>query len=59
MTKLQEMKKHLRPGQAYRREDLARWSNAVDRHLRQLVEDGTLKEAFRRPLLISCQHCIR
>ena len=44
MTKLQEMKKHLRPGQVYRREDLARWSNAVDRHLRQLVEDGTLKK---------------
>ena len=30
------------PGQVYRREDLARWSNAVDRHLRQLVEEGTL-----------------
>jgi hypothetical protein len=42
MTKLQELKKHLRPGQVYRREDLARWSNAVDRHLKQLVEDGTL-----------------
>jgi len=42
MTKLQELKKHLRPGRVYRREDLARWSNAVDRHLKQLVEDGTL-----------------
>ena len=42
MTKLQELRKHLRPGKVYRREDLARWSNAVDRHLRQLVEDGTL-----------------
>lgn len=42
MTKLQEFKKHLRPGQVYRREHLARWSNAVDRHLKQLVEDGTL-----------------
>lgn len=42
MTKLQELKKHLRPGKVYRREDLARWSNAVDRHLRQLVNDGTL-----------------
>ena len=42
MTKLQELKKHLRPGQVYRREDLARWSNAVDRHLKQLVNDGTL-----------------
>ncbi len=42
MTKLQELKKHLRPGQVYRREDLARWSNAVDRHLKQLVKEGTL-----------------
>ena len=42
MTKLDELKKRLRPGQVYRREDLARWSNAVDRHLKQLVEEGTL-----------------
>jgi hypothetical protein len=42
MTKLQDLKAHLRPGQVYRREDLARWSNAVDRHLKQLVSDGTL-----------------
>jgi hypothetical protein len=42
MTKRRELKKHLRPGQVYRREDMARWSNAVDRHLKQLLEDGTL-----------------
>jgi hypothetical protein len=42
MTKLQELKRHLRPGEVYRREDLARWSSAVDRHLKQLVADGTL-----------------
>jgi hypothetical protein len=42
MTKLQELKAHLKPGQVYRREDLARWSNAVDRHLKQLVSEGTL-----------------
>jgi hypothetical protein len=42
MTKLQELKKHLRPGQVYRREDLARWSHAVDRHLKQLLEERTL-----------------
>ena len=42
MTKLKALKKHLRPGQVYRREDLAHWSNAVDRHLKQLVSDGTL-----------------
>jgi hypothetical protein len=42
MTRLQQLKQHLRPGAVYRREDLARWSNAVDRHLKQLVRDGTL-----------------
>src|SRR5258708_22545699 len=42
MTKLDELKKRLRPGQVYRRDDVARWSNAVDRHLKQLVEEGTL-----------------
>jgi hypothetical protein len=42
MTKAEALKRHLRPGAVYRREDLARWSNAVDRHLKQLVADGTL-----------------
>jgi hypothetical protein len=42
MTKLQALKKHLRPGQVYRREDLVRWSKAVDRHLKQLQDEGTL-----------------
>jgi len=44
MTKLQEIKKRLRPGEVYRRQDLARWSNAVDRHIKQLLEDGTLRK---------------
>lgn len=39
---LEELKKQLGPGQVYRREDLAKWSNAVDRHLKQLLADGTL-----------------
>lgn len=42
MAKAQELKKHLRPGRVYRRQDLARWSNAVDRHVKQLVDEGTL-----------------
>jgi len=42
MSALNELKKHLRPGQVYRRADLLPWSNAVDRHLKQLVEEGTL-----------------
>lgn len=42
MPKLDDLKNRLRPGQVYRRADLARWSSAVDRHLRQLVEAGDL-----------------
>ncbi|MDE3037841.1 MAG: hypothetical protein KGJ21_05285 [Pseudomonadota bacterium] len=42
MKKLQELKRHLRPGQVYRREDLGKWSTSVDRHLKQLVESGEL-----------------
>ena len=34
----------LRAGRVYRREDLARVSNAVDRHLRELVAGGVLKK---------------
>ena len=40
MSALSDLKRHLRPGQVYRRKDLARWSNAVDRHVRQLVDEG-------------------
>lgn len=42
MSALNKLKQHLRPGQVYRRADLLPWSNAVDRHLKQLVEEGTL-----------------
>ena len=42
MSAVNELQRHLRPGQVYRRADLLPWSNAVDRHLRQLVEEGTL-----------------
>jgi hypothetical protein len=42
MTKLNDLKAHLRPGQVYRRGDLAKWSRSVDRHLKQLVESGVL-----------------
>lgn len=37
-----ELKKHLRPGQVYRRSDLKQWSNAVDRHVQELVSSGVL-----------------
>lgn len=39
-----ELARKLRPGQVYRRKDLARWSTAVDRHLRQLVAKGRLEK---------------
>jgi hypothetical protein len=42
VKKLQELSKHLRPGRVYRREALLRWSTAVDRHLKQLLEMGKL-----------------
>jgi hypothetical protein len=44
MSKLQELKQHLRAGEVYRREQLARWSSAVDRHLRMLVAQGELRK---------------
>jgi hypothetical protein len=44
MTKLNQLKKRLKPGRAYRREELVRWSTSVDRHLKQLVEEGVLKK---------------
>jgi len=42
MKKVEELKEKLEPGQVYQRKGLARWSNAVDRHLKQLLDDGTL-----------------
>jgi hypothetical protein len=44
MTKLEALKRHLKPGHAYRRAELARWSTSVDRHLKQLVGSGALKK---------------
>jgi hypothetical protein len=42
MAKVEEFKKRLRPGRVYRRGELTQWSKAVDRHIRQLVDEGTL-----------------
>jgi len=44
MAKLDELKKHLKRGHVYRRNDLGRWSKSVDRHLGSLVDDGTLQK---------------
>ncbi|MFT0892734.1 hypothetical protein [Pseudochelatococcus sp. G4_1912] len=37
MSKLDELRKHLKPGGVYRRENLAQWSTAVDRHIKELL----------------------
>lgn len=42
-----DLKKHLQQGQVYRREDLAKWSGSVDRHLGLLVKEGTLQKLSR------------
>ncbi|GGZ20199.1 hypothetical protein GCM10007049_10940 [Echinicola pacifica] len=44
MSTLNNLRKRLRRGRVYRRADLERWSNSVDRHLGQLVDDGTLQK---------------
>lgn len=44
VSSLAELKRHLRPGQVYRRADLMRWSASVDRHLHQLVQEGRLEK---------------
>jgi Family of unknown function (DUF6088) len=42
MTALKEIRDHLNPGQVYRRADIEKWSNAVDRHLSQLQKEKNL-----------------
>jgi hypothetical protein len=44
MKRLEHLKKHLKPGTVYRRADLTKWSKSVDRHARELVEEGVLKK---------------
>ncbi len=44
--KAEELKKHLKKGEVYRRSDLAKWSNAVDRHLDILEAEGALHKLF-------------
>lgn len=44
MNRLDQLKKHLKPGGVYRRADLMKWSKSVDRHARELVNTGFLKK---------------
>lgn len=41
---LDQLKTHLRTGRVYRREEFLQWSNAVDRHLKSLTNEGVLKK---------------
>ena len=41
---LEQLRRHLRPGRVYRREDLLPWSRSVDRHLKELTIDGTFQK---------------
>ena len=44
MLKVKEFKKQLKQGAVYRRSDLTAFSNAVDRHVQELVAEGTLQK---------------
>jgi len=44
MKQLERLKKHLKAGNVYRRADLEKWSKSVDRHLRELVNEGFLQK---------------
>lgn len=44
MDKLGALKSNLKRGRVYRRTELSKWSNAVDRHIHDLVHEGTLKK---------------
>lgn len=44
MSKSDELKNHLRKGNIYKREELQKWSNSIDRHLSELTAEGILKK---------------
>ena len=44
MAQLDQLKKHLRKGDIYRRSELANWSKSVDRHIGELLKEGTLEQ---------------
>jgi hypothetical protein len=44
MKKSDTLRKQLKPGKVYRRGDLSQWSTSVDRHLAQLVDEGSVKK---------------
>jgi len=44
MKAYENVKSHLQPGTVYRRAELLQWSNAVDRHLNEMVDNKIIKK---------------
>lgn len=44
MSRLSKFKAQLKAGKVYRRSELSEWSNAVDRHLDELLKEGVLEK---------------
>ena len=44
MAQLRKLKRQLKPGKVYRRDELTAWSSSVDRHLEELVEEKVLQK---------------
>jgi hypothetical protein len=44
MTSLNQLKKHLKKGSVYRRNELSEWSKSIDRHLDELLKAGVLEK---------------
>jgi hypothetical protein len=44
MKSLNELKKQLKRGKVYRRNELSEWSKSVDRHLDELLKEGVLEK---------------
>jgi len=44
VKQVDKLKQNLKEGEVYRRADLQQWTTSVDRHLQELVKDGTLQK---------------
>jgi hypothetical protein len=54
LNTLEQLKRRLRPGRVYRKQGLLPWSRNIDRHLKKLTHDGTL-----RKLRVGLYYCRR
>lgn len=44
VPKVDELMRHMKVGVVYRRSDLKKWSNAVDRHVKELIESKSVQK---------------